>query len=66
MEMSKMALTKAYLRAVRNSSFKKISRLEAWLDGVKDDREETMLQLEREHARVEMASELLVIIKEMK
>ena len=66
MEIKKHELTKAHLKAMRNKSYKRISRLEAWLDGVKEDREETMLQLEREYARIEMANELLQIIKEMK
>lgn len=66
MEIKKHQLLKAHLKAMRNNSYKRISRLEAWLDGVSEDREETMLQLERENARVEMANELLAIIKEMK
>ena len=61
-----MNLIKAHLKAIRKISYKRISRLEAWLDGVKDDYEETLLQLEREHARVEMANELLAIIKRHK
>lgn len=66
MEIKKHELLKAHIKAMRNNSYKRVSRLEAWLDGVKEDREDTMLQLEREYARIEMANSLLATIKEMK
>jgi len=66
MEIKKHQLIKAHLVAKRTNAYKRIANLETWLDGVKEDREETMLQLEREYARVAFANEMLNLIKEMK
>jgi hypothetical protein len=61
--MGTTKLVKAHLKAIRKNAYKRISKLHAWMDGVKEDREGLLLEVEREYAKVIMADELLAIIK---
>lgn len=61
--MDTTKLIKAQLKAIRKISYKRISRLEAWMDGVKEDREQDLQELAALYARIEMADKLLATIK---
>jgi hypothetical protein len=63
-ERETIQLLEATLEAMLNNSHNRVSRLEAWMDGVKDDRESDLQELAAENAKIEMANKLLAIIKE--
>lgn len=66
MKVTTLRLIELHLQATRDLAHKRLSRLESWLDGVKEDREDTLLEMEREHAKLEMANKLLAVMKEYK
>lgn len=66
MEIKKHKLIKAHIKAMRKNAYKRIATLHTWMDGVKEDRAECMAELAHLDAKVEMANDLLKLIKEMK
>jgi hypothetical protein len=64
--MKKSRLIKEHLKATKRLAYKRIARLESWLDGVKEDRQDTLDEITAEYAKIEMASKLLAIMKEYK
>lgn len=64
--MGTTKLIKASLKATRKNAYKQLSRLEAWMDGVKEDREEDLQVWAALHARIELCNQLLDLIKAQK
>lgn len=64
--MGTTKLIKAQLKAIRKNAYKSISRLEAWMDGVKEDREQDLQTLAELRAKVELCNQLLDLIKAQK
>jgi hypothetical protein len=62
--MKKSRLIKEHLKATKRLAYKRIARLESWLDGVKEDRQDTLDEMTAEYAKIEMANKLLAIMKE--
>ena len=64
--MGTTKLIKAQLKATRKNAYKSLSRLEAWMDGVPEDRERDLQVWAALHAKIELCNQLLDLIKAQK
>lgn len=61
--MSTTKLVKEHLKAIRRVAYKRSFKLEAWLGDAADDREQVLQDLAACYAKIEMANQLLDVIK---